>query len=253
MLALLMVAGLVAPAAADPLALPKDPQALEHLKLGNRQLDLGRLDEAITEYEAGALRDPMPVFWLNIGLAHWKAGRHAPALDAYRTFLLKIADEPDAEELRAEVEEVIRKIEEDARRDPEPHPDVDGAGIVAVQPESPSTFTKRRKVAIGIAGVGVIAVAAGGVLGFQSRDLRREAATICPAMVCNEADRANEIRDRAKTRALQANVALGLGVIAVGTAAVLWVTGAPGGRSETPRVGPAVAPGFAGIRAMGRF
>jgi hypothetical protein len=78
-------------------------------------------------------------------------------------------------------------------------------------------LSTRRKVALVVGDVGVVAMVSGVVLGLESKRLDR----------------------RAHARALQADLAFGLAGGAVIAAAVLWFTGAPESRvAITPRLGP---------------
>lgn len=127
--------------------------------------------------------------------------------------------------------------------------------------DEPSIVTPRRKVAIGVAAGGVVVLGVGALLGFQAQTMRDDAEQTCPADSCtpDEATEANDLNDRAQTRALGANVAFGVGAAAVATAAVLWYLGAPdGGEPEDDEV--SITPSFqlgghggVGVVAAGRF
>lgn len=258
-LAVSMIVG-VARASAEPLRNPADARALEHLKLGNRHLDLERYDDAIEQYEAGALIDPVPVFWLNIGLAHRKAGRHEDAVRAYRTFVMKIADDPAGAELRVQVEEIIRAIEDAASKPPtEPGPALDPPPAVTAEPTPPRDaptpprgLSARRKAAIVVGVGGIVALGAGAGLGLRAKGFEDDAATLCPMTACARADEADALIERAETSATYANVAFGVGAVALVGAAVLWFTGQPG---DEPRVtlSPQVSGTLAGVNVALRF
>jgi hypothetical protein len=121
--------------------------------------------------------------------------------------------------------------------------------IQPIQRDSPSMWTGRRKVALGIGGVAVGAFVAGAVLGSGANGLEDDAYLLCPdpQLACPSADRANDLIERAESRSLYANVAFGVGVGAAIGAAVLWFTGAPSS-AESAQVGvrPTVAPGYVG-------
>ena len=113
--------------------------------------------------------------------------------------------------------------------------------------------TTRRKVAIAVGGVSVAALAGGVVLGLQSRRLDHDTYMRCPSpsAPCPVASEANDLNHRARTRALQANVAFGVAGGAAIAAAALWFIGAPESPiSVTPRLG---SPGEAGIDLAVRF
>jgi hypothetical protein len=103
----------------------------------------------------------------------------------------------------------------------------------------PSPWTPRRKVALATAGLGVAGAAAGVVLGLQAKKLDRDAFASCPSpsTPCSNAEEANDLNKRGRSRALQANVAYGVAAGAAVATAVLWFTGGPEGRvAVTPQV-----------------
>jgi len=102
-----------------------------------------------------------------------------------------------------------------------------------------SPWTATRKVAVGSAGLGVVAIAIGGVFGLHARSMEDNAFRVCadPSVPCERAAVAQAELDRASRRALYANIGLGVGVAAIATGAVLWFRGAPKERisvSATP-------------------
>jgi hypothetical protein len=110
----------------------------------------------------------------------------------------------------------------------------------ASPPASPSRFTGRRKIGLAVGGVGLVAVSAGIVLGVQSSQLDKDAYALCPSATtpCADAREATDLNVRARSRALQANVAYGIAGGAAIAAAVLWFTGAPESRvAITPQLG----------------
>jgi hypothetical protein len=126
-----------------------------------------------------------------------------------------------------------RRIEIPAVRAPDYKLEV---GLVRVPPR----FTVRRKIALAVGGVGVIAVAGGVVLGLQSRQLDHDTYALCPStsVACPDAPKANDLNQRARSCARAANLAYGVAGGAAITAAVLWLTGAPESRvAITPQLG----------------
>ena len=106
---------------------------------------------------------------------------------------------------------------------------------------APSMFTSKRKVALGVAGVGVVAIGAAIVLGIQAKGFQDDAYALCPtpSMPCVRGDEANDLMETGRSRALGANIAYGVGGAAVVGAVVLWFIGAPsaseGRVAVTPR------------------
>lgn len=260
--AVLVLAVTAAPVLASPLDNPTDAKALDHLRLGNRHLDLEHYDEAIEEYEAGALAEPVPIFWLNIGLAHRKAGRYADAARAYRTFLAKISDASDAAEIRAQVEEIIRAMDDAANKPPTQAEPLASVGTTEQEPspepreprsEPVSRLTTGRKISLFLGGSGLVALGAGVVFGIRSRGYEDDAALLCPAATCDDADRANELLQDADDAGRTANVAYVAGGIAVAGAAALWFLMGPEPSSSTVVAGPYVSPASAGVQLTARF
>src|SRR5206468_2704026 len=105
---------------------------------------------------------------------------------------------------------------------------------------APSRFTGRRKLALAAAGAGVVAAGAGIALGLRAGQLDDDAYALCPSpsSPCSEALEANDLNRRARSRALQANLAYGVAAGAAAAAAILWLTGAPESRvAVTPHLG----------------
>ena len=96
-----------------------------------------------------------------------------------------------------------------------------------------SWLTGRRKIALAAGGVSVVAVVAGAVLGTQAKQREDDAFDICasPTEPCADAERANDLNKQGRARALQANVAYGVGTGAAIAAVVLWFTGRPESQS----------------------
>jgi hypothetical protein len=116
----------------------------------------------------------------------------------------------------------------------------------------PSTFTGRRKVALGLVGVGLLAAGAGAAFGYQGQSLADDAHARCPEVQCADHAAANDLLERSRSRMLMANVGFGLAAAAGAGAAVLWLTGAPRERARVT-VRPVLSPGQAGAAVTGRF
>jgi len=101
-----------------------------------------------------------------------------------------------------------------------------------------------------------ISAVAGVVLGLSASAKQDDAHKLCPNMAtpCAQADRANALLSTGRSRAVEANVAFGIGAAAAIGAGVLWFTG--GSEAEHARhvsVVPHVAHGESGIAILGRF
>lgn len=119
----------------------------------------------------------------------------------------------------------------------------------------PPMLTRRRWIAIGVAG-GAAALAGAGIgLGLHALDLDRDAVDRCGDGCASEVAAASEVRrSRARRYALAANVSYGAASAAAVGAVVLWLLGGP---SSTERADEAaLAPTFGtvtGLQVQGRF
>ena len=132
----------------------------------------------------------------------------------------------------------------------------DAAGqplMLPAQPPEPSPFTRRRKIGIGVAAGGVVVAAVAIGIGASASSLRNDAVATCPPAACTPAaarDAQNK-NDRARSRAMIANVGFGVAGAAVVAGAVLWFTGKPESPSTiaiAPQVGSTT-----GLAVVGRF
>jgi tetratricopeptide (TPR) repeat protein len=117
-----------------------------------------------------------------------------------------------------------------------------------------ATWSVRRKISVGMAAGGVLALTTGTMLGISARSKRRDAYVLCsdPQIACDAADRANELIRSAQHRAIAADVAFGVGAAAVIAAGVLWFTGVPQSYRRIV-IAPAASPEQVAITASGRF
>jgi hypothetical protein len=122
-------------------------------------------------------------------------------------------------------------------------------------PVSPRLFTTTRKIAVGVAGFGVAALGAGLVLGVDARTKQDRALELCPdPSRCARTAEVQDIHDRARSRALAANIAFGVAGAAVVGAVVLWLTGVPSEPAATDlAIGARAGRGAAGIDVGWRF
>ena len=118
----------------------------------------------------------------------------------------------------------VPKLVLDAVKAPPQQP----VAVVTAPPPAESRFTVRRKLAIGLAGVGVVGSVAGAVFGKAAKGKQDDAYALCPdpAMPCTRADDARAMIKAGQRRALGANIAFGAAAAAVISASVLWLTGA---------------------------
>lgn len=241
-------------AADDPLTRPTEPEARERLETGEVFYNQEKWDEAIVEFEKGALLAPdLPVWYFALAQAHRQAGRYERARWYFERFLSSVdEDDPDAEEAVATARKLIEDMNAAQNRPPTEAAPVQ---VPAVDRERPSRFTTRRKVALGLGGTGLLALGAGVALGLRASGFEDDAAALCPMPSCARADEANALLERGETSALYANVLYGVSAAALLGAAVLWFTGAPDEDEPAHQatVVPRFSDTFAGIDLSMRF
>jgi hypothetical protein len=114
---------------------------------------------------------------------------------------------------------------------------------------SPSMFTTKRKIAVGLAAGAVAGIAVGIVFGRQSKAKQDDANALCPQPdSCAQADQANALIKDARSSAIRADIAFGIGGAAAIGAAVLWFTGA-----QSREATIAIVPGVSSLTVKGSF
>ena len=123
------------------------------------------------------------------------------------------------------------------------------------QAEPPRPFSRRRKIALGVGGGGVAILAVAAGLGLSANSLRDDALAACPMTACSPAGaaKAQRTNDSARSRAMIANIGFGVGLAAVATGVVLWLTDKPESSTGTAiAIAPQVGAGN-GLAVVGRF
>jgi hypothetical protein len=115
----------------------------------------------------------------------------------------------------------------------------------------PGPFTPRRRLGLGVAAGGVVIAGVAIALGVSANSLRDDALATCPPTSCSVqgAADAQDKNDRARRRALYANLGFGVATAAVATGVVLWFLG-------KPESAVAIAPQLGatnGLAVTGRF
>lgn len=119
------------------------------------------------------------------------------------------------------------------------------------RPGARPTWSTTRKVAVGFAAGGAIALGTGAYYGWRSRDLAAQSDERCPTTACEDPE-GLRLNDRARAKALRANIAYAAGGAAAVTAVVLWLVGRPEAESRSFQVQPGVAGGV-GVTVAGSF
>ncbi|MEZ4402228.1 MAG: hypothetical protein R3B06_19545 [Kofleriaceae bacterium] len=168
---------------------------------------------------------------------------HAPGHEAWQT-TVEVADAKDKVSVEVPRFKEIKKLV-----DPVDKPRVGPAPLVTGPTEAPSSLTGKRKLALGLAGVGLVAIGGGVAFGLQAKGFEDDAYALCPdpATPCADAARAQDLSDKSASRALLANIGYGVGGAAVIGAAVLWFTGGPSRSSDQVAVTPRLGSAFTGV------
>jgi len=182
------------------------------------------------------------------GGSHVIAGK-APGHESWST---TVTLKPEADKQSVEVPR-FKALPEIVNKPAHDDTGADGTLQARTAEPSPFTLTFKRKIGIGVAagGVAIAGVAIG--LGISASNLRNEAVSTCPPSACTpqNARDAQGINDRARSRALLANVGFGVAGAAIAGGLVLWFVGKP----ESPTA-VAIAPQLGdttGVAVMGRF
>lgn len=259
------------PAYTSPREEPHDENARRHLNECRKRIDLDKYDEAVKECEAGALIEPAPIFFFNLGTAHRKAGRYERAAVFFKRYLTKIENMKgkDVDAIRKGVQQLVVDMDAAARREPSgvdplptsPPPASTLPVRSSAEPPAATTTTTagatrsdtgarggRRHPRLGwglvVAG-GALAVSGGGMyLWAVSKDHSAD-----------EETRAS-VRDRlygeAENRAVAGHVFVGLGVGAVAVGAFVLAMPKRDGDARVT-VAPIVNAHTAGASALVRF
>ncbi|MCU1384506.1 MAG: TonB-dependent receptor [Acidobacteria bacterium] len=86
--------------------------ARAHYATGTSMFDLGRYDEAIAEYEAAYKAMNEPSLLYNIGQAHRLAGHPSQAIRFYRTYLTRVPNAENREEVHGKIAALERVLDE---------------------------------------------------------------------------------------------------------------------------------------------
>jgi tetratricopeptide (TPR) repeat protein len=201
--------------AGDPLARPMKREAREHLDKGNKLYNIRSFDEAITEFKAGALIEPAPVFDYNLGQAYRQLGKYQDALWHYDRFMkygeptgeLRDAVTSFMAAMRAHIANRALTMPPTAAAPPERA--TDQATLAKTRPTIPESTTHTRDVEpirpaarhdgpdwIGwsLAGSGVVALGVSGVLLYSASRLNGRANTELDARA------RDDLHDQASTR-----------------------------------------------------
>ena len=220
-LALLSVVWLISAFAttvhADNVMKPTDTRALKHLTAGDLYYRrLHDFEKAIEEYKAGALREDAPVFSYNLGQCYRMLGRYKDAIWHYERFLERGKPRGEYEALVqkfiAEMKDELERasMKQPASSSPDRSTPLSVSAVPIATARNPRWYEDT--FGWGMAGAGVVAVGASGLM-FLSASRLNDQANSEPNQRAQ-----GELRDSSDTRQLLGTV------IGIGGAALI-VTG----------------------------
>jgi tetratricopeptide (TPR) repeat protein len=221
--------------AGDPLARPASREAREHLDRGNKLYNVRSFDEAITEFKAGALIEPAPVFDYNLGQAYRQLGKYQDALWHYDRFMkyggptgeLRDAVTSFMAEMRAHLANRALTMPPTGPAPPDRAPDPATSARSTAPTELSATRTgnvepanqpERRDtrdwIGWSLTGGGVVALGVSGVLLYRASSLHNQAKTELDARA------RNDLYDQVSTRNT-AGIVVGVGGLVLTAAGVI--------------------------------
>jgi tetratricopeptide (TPR) repeat protein len=240
--------------------------ARAHYKKGMKAYDLGRFDEAVSEFEAAYDIDDNTAYLFNIAQAYRRGNNDSKALEFYKTYLRKAPDAAD----RANVESILANIEKKltptapppaastapapvpvARPSAGPAPAFSGQVVSQAPPPAAEHPGRGLRIAgITTAAVGLAACGAGVAFAFRAKSKDDDAAN---SPVYNP-----QLKKDADSARTYTYVFFGVGGAAVATGVVLaifgWTTPAPSsGAPSVTSVQPIIGPSMTGLAFAGAF
>jgi hypothetical protein len=253
MILVLIGASGVASAGDPAIRKPRAEAALDHLARATKLYNVRSFEEAASEYKAGALIEPAPVFDYNLGQCYRQLGRYKEAIWHYERF---VKTSPETPEHNDSVGKFIAQMhaELDKRAMTEPPTEPASAMTPSPPPVAPIVVGPSAiaidhwyadRVGWGIAAGGLLALAGSAGL-FASAAGLDDDANHTPTQRASD-----ELHDRAHTRSLVA-AGIGIGGVALLAAGIVKLAVTPGRRSEPVATwGFGITPG--GVTASGRF
>lgn len=222
---------------------PNEKKALELYEQGRKAYKEGRYDEAIDLLKQSYALKAEPVLQYNLARAYESAGRLEDAVASFESYLALAKDIPDRTEIEAKLGNLKSRIEEQkkAKAAPPPPPPENKP---APPPAAPPPARGISPVPWIVAGVGVLGIGAGGVLGGLAASKNDEVAS-APSQTEGQS-----LRDSAESLALGSNIAFGIGgaiALAGGIWGVIDIVSAGSSEEKPAPLKAAVGPGFVTI------
>jgi tetratricopeptide (TPR) repeat protein len=239
---------------------PHTQEAIDRLARGRSLYKLQRWDDAIAEFEAGALAEPTLPIWLwNLGQTHRQAGHYEKAAWYYERFIADSQTDPGAAEPIKHARQFVVDMHAAASREPRalapdaavaarPPANVAGTSETAASPATVPPPTAEDKaprwyedrVAWGLVGVGVVGAGVGGGLLLHADSLNGQAARE------TNFDERTRLRDRASSQRTAGTVSTAIGG-AVLVAALVKLALVPAPRASRAAAHISPGPGDAGL------
>ena len=221
-ISLAFLASVFSPVAAhaDPLSKPSAASARDHLARGNKLYNVRSFDEAVTEYKAGALVEPAPVFDYNLGQCYRLLGKYEDAIWHYERFRSRA--NPEGELLDAVngfITQMRSELDRKAmtQRPTEPAPPTTTVSATSPREEPPTAVVRHvpwydDKIGWALVGTGVATGAVGTGLLISGGSLHDQANRTLDAKT------RDNLHDRADSRNLAGVIvgAAGAGVLVAG-------------------------------------
>ena len=209
-----------------------DSRARELYLEGDRHYAAGRYEDAVQAFEEAYQLSERPLLLFNLANAYERLGRYEEALSALSEYAPHAAEE-EQEQIRSRIENLTRRVEEQASVEEVPDGEPDGS--VEPPPDEGGDDTLILTGAV-LAGVGGALVLGGAIFGGLALAARDEANAGCVntggATVCDDSVSGALSRDR--TFAALADVGLFGGLAVAGAGAVLIVLGLMSDDEEEP-------------------
>ncbi len=209
--------------AEEPIGRPNAPDALEHLAKGNKLYNVRSFEDAASEYKAGALVEPAPIFDYNLGQCYRQLGRYKDAIWHYERFLKSSPGTGErAEAIHRFIAQMQAELDKKAMTEPPTEPAPPPAQVPiwptrgpssarAETPEAPAPWYKD-KIGWGLTGAGAIAAGVSIGLLVDAGQLNDDA-----NHASSQSD-ANRLHDKADSRTLLGTLVGigGVGLLATG-------------------------------------
>ena len=264
-LMLVAVIGTRAAHAEDPpIQKPKASAALDHLARANKLYNVRSFEDAATEYKAGALVEPAPIFDYNLGQCYRQLGKFRDAIWHYQRFLKA---SPETSEHDVSVRHFIAMMQAELDKPAATEPPTEAATTPPPSTSSPAqtpVAAARLPAPVvplrasddvppwykdglgwGLTVTGVVAIGVAGGLFLDASNLNDDANHAASQR------ESKDLHDKASTRSLVGTV-IGIGGVGLSVTGVIKLAIHPQ-RSDRPVTGLRLGVSPGGFTVSGRF